>query len=472
MINLKIIVIIIILILLLITLYYLLAHKNINGGTFRVYTPDEDENEVLNEEIRYFNNGIFDNDDVYLFVSKWDKYEKIIYEELRKMLSKPDKRIDNIDDEPIKFTLQTYGNSNVRIMLYYNGKYELIKNNNRLSHKEERNKIRECYTIIGRNKFDIILIHHNKLSNDIDIYLFNDLDEAEEKLRRLERKRLQEINDDNNKQLDRYPMLVSSKYFDTTNDYINLERTNRKYEGMTEEYKYNPIPITDKKQLDVFKNIETYHRYNEKSSEEGDNDELEYVLDKNDKDKQLKTIIWKKTNVYTDDDYYDDTFNGAIEYKCVYHDNIDESNAKTIEFPDNPNYVNTLIDNNFEYYKISSIDIPTNVTSIGNNCFRECSNLVSINIPPKVEFIGNNCFSGCKSLISIDIPSKIEFITDECFSGCSNLVSINIPSSVTYIGNNCFEGCINLSNIKIDEDNPIFVTDSKKIYRKDDGNEV
>ena len=102
----------------------------------------------------------------------------------------------------------------------------------------------------------------------------------------------------------------------------------------------------------------------------------------------------------------------------------------TFELPD---YINTLIDRNFEYYRLSSIDIPASVTSIGNRCFNGCSNLVSINIPEKVERIG-----------------------DECFKDCIKLSSITIPSSVTSIGNRCFEGCENLNNIIIDKDNLLF----------------
>lgn len=63
--------------------------------------------------------------------------------------------------------------------------------------------------------------------------------------------------------LDHYCLFIVSKYFNNINDYANLEKTCKTYGFITDEYKYNPIPISEnnEKLFKIFKNIETYHFY-------------------------------------------------------------------------------------------------------------------------------------------------------------------------------------------------------------------
>ena len=61
--------------------------------------------------------------------------------------------------------------------------------------------------------------------------------------------------------------------------------------------------------------------------------------------------------------------------------------------------------------------------------------------------IGKNAFSGNTSITSIEIPSSVTSIGDSAFEGCSGLTSIEIPSSVTSIGNSAFYDCVNLKTV-------------------------
>jgi hypothetical protein len=53
-------------------------------------------------------------------------------------------------------------------------------------------------------------------------------------------------------------------------------------------------------------------------------------------------------------------------------------------------------------------------------------------------------FSGCSSLITIQLPSTIESIGNECFGWCNSLRSINFPSSLQTVGEDYFKNCDNL----------------------------
>ncbi len=58
--------------------------------------------------------------------------------------------------------------------------------------------------------------------------------------------------------------------------------------------------------------------------------------------------------------------------------------------------------------------------------------------------MGSGCFYACNKLTSITLPSSVTSLGNFCFYGCSGLTSITIPSSVASLGENCFKECGNI----------------------------
>ena len=104
---------------------------------------------------------------------------------------------------------------------------------------------------------------------------------------------------------------------------------------------------------------------------------------------------------------------------------------------------------------LTSLTIPSSVTSIGIAAFEGCSGLTSLTIPSGVTKIGDSAFSGCSGLTSLIIPSSVTSIGDYVFYDCSGLTSLTLPSSVTSIGREAFRGCSGLTSLTI----PSCVTD-------------
>ena len=89
------------------------------------------------------------------------------------------------------------------------------------------------------------------------------------------------------------------------------------------------------------------------------------------------------------------------------------------------------------------------VTSIGENAFRDCSELTSVTIPNSVTSIGYSAFYLCSGLTTVIISNSVTSIEQSTFAGCTSLTSVTIPNSVTNIGEHAFDHCKSLTSITI-----------------------
>ena len=98
---------------------------------------------------------------------------------------------------------------------------------------------------------------------------------------------------------------------------------------------------------------------------------------------------------------------------------------------------------------LTSLILPSNVTSIGYSAFYGCIRLTSLTLPSSVTSIGSSAFEGCRSLTSLILPSSVTEIGSSAFYGCSGLTSLTLPSSVTSIGWATFSGCSGLTSLTL-----------------------
>ena len=98
---------------------------------------------------------------------------------------------------------------------------------------------------------------------------------------------------------------------------------------------------------------------------------------------------------------------------------------------------------------LTSVTIPNSVTSIGGYAFENCSGLTSVTIPNSVTSIGEGAFQECSSLTSVTIPNSVTSIGIYAFQYCSGLTFVSIGNSVTSIGNDTFNGCSSLTSVTI-----------------------
>ena len=97
---------------------------------------------------------------------------------------------------------------------------------------------------------------------------------------------------------------------------------------------------------------------------------------------------------------------------------------------------------------LTSVLIPSSVTTLQDAAFYGCTSLTSVTIPNTVTRLGDyNTFFNCTALVSVTIGSGVTSTGSGTFYGCSALVNVVIPSGITNIGDGTFANCSSLTSV-------------------------
>ena len=97
---------------------------------------------------------------------------------------------------------------------------------------------------------------------------------------------------------------------------------------------------------------------------------------------------------------------------------------------------------------------------LGDYAFYGCCRLTSLSLPSGITSIEKSTFRGCSGLTSLVIPSSVTSILISAFYGCSGLASLVIPSNVTSIWESAFNGCSGLTSVYVSWQTPLRITTS------------
>lgn len=99
-------------------------------------------------------------------------------------------------------------------------------------------------------------------------------------------------------------------------------------------------------------------------------------------------------------------------------------------------------------HNLISVVIPETVTSIGNEAFNHCTGLTTLTIPSTVTSIGNSAFANTYSLTSMTIPDNVVTFGNEVFRN-SGVSDVTLGNGISSIGSNTFNYCGNLTTVTL-----------------------
>lgn len=115
---------------------------------------------------------------------------------------------------------------------------------------------------------------------------------------------------------------------------------------------------------------------------------------------------------------------------------------------------NAIIDSHYNWLVVGCnySTIPEGVRSIDMGAFSDCDKITEIQLPSTLHTIGYGAFEKCTSLTSIHVPEGVVQIDMEAFRDCSTLKTVSLPSTLNktgldHIGTYCFYGCDSLRDV-------------------------
>ena len=112
---------------------------------------------------------------------------------------------------------------------------------------------------------------------------------------------------------------------------------------------------------------------------------------------------------------------------------------------------------------LTSLTLTSGITKIGDGTFVGCSGLKEVRfcindnldtyLTKGHPYIGVNCgikyYINDKEITSIEIPSNVTTLGNYVFEGCSGLTSLTLPAGITEIGDGAFSYCSGLTSIYV-----------------------
>lgn len=126
-------------------------------------------------------------------------------------------------------------------------------------------------------------------------------------------------------------------------------------------------------------------------------------------------------------------------------------NCTVLNSIDLPNSISQIDDYAFAGSGLTTIDLPNNITILGNGVFSICSKLESVTLPNSLTMIREGLFLACSSLKSVEIPNTVTTIMRDGFRDCSGLTSVTLSNNLSTIEKYAFYGCRKLGSISIPE---------------------
>ena len=149
-------------------------------------------------------------------------------------------------------------------------------------------------------------------------------------------------------------------------------------------------------------------------------------------------------------------FNSNVEINLTTFEN--DVKLKTLTSPANYfdgvalyNKEKTKLIKVFDYSIMEYTGIPGTVSAIGEQAFKNCSNLSKVNLPSGLTSIGDDAFCNCEKLALGAFPDNLKSVGARAFLNCGSITVNCSPSSLTFIGEQAFANCKSITGFTLSD---------------------
>ncbi len=173
----------------------------------------------------------------------------------------------------------------------------------------------------------------------------------------------------------------------------------------------------------------------------------------------------RKVTYNTATDYTIDHKGGMTLYRAINRERIDSGEGYALNYytyDDSVNYV--ISDGVLTGYNGSRsvLDIPDEVTSIADNCFKNRTSITQVNLPDNLVSIGKSAFEGCTNLNTVNFNAALKTIGGRAFYNCKSLDYAMMGDNIETMGWSAFYNCTSLAAVNISD--KLEAIDSSSFY--------
>ena len=124
---------------------------------------------------------------------------------------------------------------------------------------------------------------------------------------------------------------------------------------------------------------------------------------------------------------------------------------KTIRsfYPHHCGWFTTIGAEAFADSSVEYVELFGSITEIGDEAFRNCTNITELTLPESLTTIGSGALEGCTGITELTLPESLTTIGAGAFKGCTGIAELTLPASLTSIGSGALEGCTGLEKLTV-----------------------
>lgn len=113
-------------------------------------------------------------------------------------------------------------------------------------------------------------------------------------------------------------------------------------------------------------------------------------------------------------------------------------------------FYNEVASGRTQYQALTTVVLPSTLTTIGENAFRAIHTLTDIQFPAGLTYIGVCAFDNCEALKPVfPANNRLQTIDRSAFDHCAAMESVTLNSTLRTLGNRAFAYCTSLTELSI-----------------------